>query len=280
MPRHANSFAFAFTILFALLIAACAPTAAPTAAPLANAGNTELIVFAAASLTGAFGEIGKQFEASHPGVKVVFNFAGSQQLSAQLTQGAQADVFASANAAEMQNVMNAGAASERAQDFASNRLVVILPADNPGKITSLRDLAKPGIKLVIGDKSVPVGSYALAMFDKMSADPAYGKDFGPTALKNVVSQENNVQAIVTKIALGEADAGIVYVTDVTPDIRAQVATLAVLDSFNQIARYPIVVLKQAPQPELAKQFVQFVLAPDGGQAILRQWNFLPAPIRP
>lgn len=284
-----NRFNFVSVTLLAflaLMVAACAPTAAPTALPptptpapqpstAPAAGSKELVVFAASSLTDAFKEIGQAFQTANPGVTVTFNFAGSQVLSQQMIQGARADVFASANSTEMDKVRQAGLADNSGEIFVSNRLVVILPKDNPGKVNALKDLANPGLKLVIADKTVPVGGYALAMFDKMSADPTYGADFGPSVLKNVVSQENNVKAVVTKVALGEADAGIVYVTDATPDVMDKLTTLEVPDKYNQVGKYPIVVLKGASQPDLAKAFVVFVLAQDGGQAILQKWHFIP-----
>lgn len=151
-----------------------------------------------------------------------------------------------------------------------------MPSDNPGQVTTLKDLAKPGLKFVMAEQGVPVGKYTLQMLEKMSADSAYGADFQNNVLKNVVSQEQNVKAVVAKIALGEADAGVAYVSDVTPEVASKIKTIAVPDSFNQIASYPIVVLKDAPQSELAKEFVTYVLAPDGGQAVLAKWNFIPA----
>lgn len=268
--------------LFAL--GACAPVVTtppaafapqPGADPAQSLGTTELTVFAAASLTDSFNEIAEEFEAAHPGVNVVFNFAGSQALGTQLQEGAKADVLASANDTVMKNVQDAGLADDSAQVFVTNRLVVIVPADNPGGVHELVDLAKPNLKFVIAQKTVPVGGYTVSMLEKMSADPAYGGDFEAAALENVVSEENNVKAVVAKVALGEADAGVVYVSDVTPDIASQVKTIAVPDEFNQIGRYPIVVLKNAAQKQLANDFVAYVLAADGGQKILQKWNLIP-----
>lgn len=232
------------------------------------------MVFAAASLTESFGEMGRQFEMAHPGVDVVLNFAGSQQLRAQLEQGAQADVFASANSKEM----NAAIASSMIisgtqRTFARNRLVVIYPKDNPGKIESLADLARPGLKLVVVDRAVPAGQYTLDIFDKMSRDPAYGPDYAGTVQANVVSREKDVKAVVAKVRLGEADAGVVYSTDVTPDAMQDVTPLAIPDQFNQIATYPIAPLAQAPQPDLARQFVDLVLS-DAGQELLAGFGFI------
>jgi molybdate transport system substrate-binding protein len=283
MLNRLNIAGLGLIVLSALLAAACVPIAAPSTSPAATSapaattapGTTELVVFAAASLTDAFQEIAQEFEASHPGVRIVYNFAGSQALSTQLIEGARADVFASANMTEMTKVQDAKLAGKAPEIFANNRLVVIVPADNPGKLSAPLDLAKPGIKLVIAEPSVPVGGYTVSMLEKMSADPDYGADFGAAALKNVVSQENNVKAIVAKVSLGEADAGVVYVSDVTPDVSARVQALSVPDEFNQIARYPIVVLTNAPNSALAQEFVNFVLSKDGGQKILDEWNFVP-----
>jgi molybdate transport system substrate-binding protein len=285
-------------LVLMILLAACAapaapptavpqssapPTAAPTTAPVAatavpptakEPAPQELTVFAAASLTESFSELAKQFEATHPGVKVVTNFAGSQQLRAQLEQGAQADVFASANTKEMNAaIQDSLVVSGTQKTFARNRLVAIFPKDNPGQIATLADLAKPGLKLVVADKAVPVGQYTLDMLTKMSKDPTYGADFADKVQKNVVSQENDVKAVVSKVRLGEADAGVVYSTDVTPAAAQDVTPLAIPDEFNQLATYPIAALAKAPQPDLAQQFVDLVLS-DAGQEVLKGYGFI------
>jgi iron complex transport system substrate-binding protein len=248
------------------------PTVAPTAVP--PPAPQELMVFAAASLTESFGELVKQFEAAHPGVKVAINFAGSQQLRAQLEQGAQADVFASANAKEMNAAIQSSLiVSGTQKTFARNRLVTIFPKDNPGQIATLADLAKPGLKLVVADKAVPVGQYTLDMLAKMSKDPAYGADFADKVQKNVVSRENDVKAVLAKVRLGEADAGVVYSTDVTPAAAQDVTALAIPDQFNQLATYPIAALAKAPQLDLAQQFVDLVLS-EAGQEVLKGYGFI------
>ena len=221
-----------------------------------------LTVFAASSLTDAFSEMGTAFTADHPGVKVVFNFAGSQQLRAQLEQGAVADVFASANAKEMNAAIQAGLVINGAQrDFVRNRLIVIVPHNNPGDIHSLKDLAKPGLKIVLAAPGVPVGGYAVAALDKMNAE--FGAAFSSTVMSNVVSYEDNVKQVVAKIQLGESDAGIVYTSDVTPAAAPKLITLEVPDKFNVTATYPIAVLKAAPQSDLAAAFVADVLSTQG-----------------
>ncbi len=265
-----------------LWAAACTNAAPPRQRPTprrqrirrqAPASDQKLTVFAAASLTDAFNEIGEQFKRQHTGVTLEFNFAGSQQLRTQLEQGAVADVFASANTKEMNNAIQAElVVSGTQQTFVRNRLAVIIPKDNPGGIKELKDLAKPGLKIVLADASVPVGGYALTSLDQMNA--AFGATFSQTVLSNVVSYEDNVKQVVAKIQLGEGDAGIVYTSDVTPPAAAKLIKLAIPDQYNVLAAYPIAVLKSAPQADLAAKFVDYVLSADG-QAILKKWGFTP-----
>jgi len=216
----------------------------------------ETTIFAAASLSGAFKEMGKKYR---------FNFAGSQQLAAQLEQGAPADVFASADEQWMSYAREHGLIAGEPRVFARNRLVVITPKSNPGRVDRIADLARPGVKVLIGVENVPIGRYARQVLTKHSSD------FARRVLGNVVSQEENVKAIVTKIALGEADAGFVYVSDATPAVRR----MPIPDEVNVIAAYPIAVVKNAPHAEAAQAFVNFLLSREG-QAILVKHGFLPA----
>ena len=260
------------TLAFALV---ALPGCRATPAAMQPSAAT-LTVFAAASLTGAFTEIGRQFEAAHPGVKVTFNFAGSQQLAQQLGQGAPGDVFASANKKQMDVAVTAGrVASGSAQAFAKNRLLVIFPKDNPANLATLQDLAKPGLKLVLAAKEVPVGQYALDFLDKAVLDAAFGSIFKDDVLKNVVSYEQDVKAVLTKVVLGEADAGIVYTTDVVGDSAGKVGRLDIPDALNTIASYPIARVSDSANADQAQAFVDTVLSP-AGQAVLAQYGFLPA----
>lgn len=239
-----------------------------------QSSSATLQVFAAASLTESFTDIGRQFQAAHPGVTVRFNFAGSQQLREQLSQGAPDDVFASADTTQMDSAVAASLIRrDSVRLFAENRLVVIVPAANPAQIHDLHDLVKPGIRIDIADPSVPVGRYTVRMLEQMSRNPAYGPEYRSRFQADVVSREDNVKAVVSKIRLNEADAGVVYVTDVTPAARAELHTVTIPDSFNQIARYPIGVAPAAARAEIAEQFVQFVLSPDG-QKVLADHGFL------
>jgi len=268
-----------FILLFGLMVAltmlfsACAPAATPTAAPTATSAPQTLTVFAAASLTGAFGDIGKAFEAAHPGVTVKFSFAGSQVLVTQIEQGAPADVFASADHKNMDALVTANLVASGYKDFATNLLTVILPPKNPANVQTLQDLAKPGLKLVLEDPSVPAGNYTRQILTNMSKDPTYGTDFSTKVLANVVSNETDVKQVVAKVDQGEGDAGIVYVTDAlaAPDLKS----ISIPSNYNVIAHYPITALEKAPNPDLAATFVAYVLSADG-QAVMKKWGFSPA----
>lgn len=249
------------------------PTATPVPPTATPAPPKDVTVFAAASLTDAFKEIGTAFEQETPGAKVVFNFGATNQLRTQLEQGARADVFASANQAEMTRAVESKVVVGQPQVFAKNRLVAIVPKDNPGKVMTLNDLGRKGLKVVTTDKAVPIGQYTLDMLDKMAKDTAYGEAYKTAVLANVVSYENNVRQVVAKVRLGEADAGVVYATDVTPDVAAAITTIAVPDSFNTLATYPLATVANAPQAELGGKFVAFVTGVSG-QAILKKYGFI------
>ena len=242
--------------------------------PLYGQSSSEtLTVFAAASLTDAFEQIAQSFEAAHPGVDVVFNFGGSSTLATQLVEGAPADIFASANNTQMTVARDGERIGGPARTFARNRLVLIVPADNPANIQSLRDLANPGVQLVLAAPGVPVRDYTDSMLTRMATDPGYGETYSSAVLANLVSEEDNVRQVAAKVALGEADAGIVYISDVTPDIRDQVLTLPIPDSFNTLATYPIALTNDAANPDLAQAFVDAVLSADG-QSVLEDWGFI------
>lgn len=250
-------------ILILLPLSACAPR------------ETTLTVMAAASLSDAFTEIGAQFEADHPGARVVFNFAGSQQLAQQIAQGAAADVFASANQKQLDAAVQTGRIQPGAvQVFASNRLVMIYATGNPAGVRALEDLARDGVKLVLAAGEVPAGQYTLEFLEKAEAAGSFGAGYQAAVLANVVSYEDNIRAVLTKVALGEADAGIVYASDITGAEAGQVEQIDIPDALNVIAVYPAAPLADSAQPELAAQFVTLLLAPEG-QEVLAKYGFLP-----
>ena len=244
--------------------------------PTTPSAAATLNVFAAASLQESFTEIGNKFETANPGVKVALNFAGSQQLVQQIDQGAPADVFASASKAQMSAAVQSGRiVSGAGQVFVRNRLVVIVPKNNPANVQTLQDLAKPGLKLVLAAKEVPVGQYTRDFLTRTLTDTTFGAGYQDAVLKNVVSYEDNVRAVLSKVVLGEADAGIVYTTDVTKDAAPKVTRIDIPDALNTVAAYPIAVLQDSKQPDLAASFVTYVLS-DEGQQILASYGFIPA----
>ncbi|MEZ4767575.1 MAG: molybdate ABC transporter substrate-binding protein [Caldilineales bacterium] len=254
-----------------LMLAACSKPGAPANGAAAD----RLMVFAAASLTDPFRDLAAQFEAANPGVDVVFNFAGSQQLAQQLAQGAAVDLFASANDRQMGAAIDAGrviAGTQRA--FAGNDLVIITPADNPARLKTLQDLATPGVKLVLAASNVPVGDYTLAFLEKAAASSQVAADYDQAVLANVMSYEENVKAVLSKVLLGEADAGIVYTSDVPPDLQDEVQRIEIPDAINVLATYPIALVTDAPNPVLARRFLDFVLSSEG-QAVLARHGLIP-----
>ena len=230
---------------------ASASAAASTSASAALSG--QITVLAAASLTGSFGTIGKQFEAAHPGTKVVFSFAASSALAAQITAGAPADVFASASAKSMDTVVAAKAA-DAPTVFAKNVMEIAVPPANPAKITTLADLAKPGVKVALCAETVPCGSTARKVFTnaKITVKP--------------VTNEVDVKATLSKVTLGEVDAGVVYVTDVLA-AGAKVKGITIPGDVNASTSYPVATLTASKNPGLAKAFVDYVLSVDGSTAL-------------
>jgi molybdate transport system substrate-binding protein len=211
------------------------------------------------------------FEKQNPNAKVRFNFAGSQDLRVQIEQGAQADVFASADWKHMNLLATKDMVVEPVV-FARNRPVVVVPKDNPAKVHTFADLPK-ATHLVVGAAEVPIGAYTEAIF--AAAEKLYGKAFHQHVLAHVRSRELNVRQVLTKVALGEGDAGIVYKTDALtmPD---KVQVIEIPSAINVVAEYPIAALKAAPHAELARDFVKLVLSKEG-EKVLTAAGFDTAP---
>lgn len=251
----------AFVAALAMVLAACGVS-----------GNAEgpseagLTVSGAASLTDAFGEIGAAFEGENPGVTLTFNFGPSDGLATQINEGAPVDVFASASPTWMDAVQDEGPGVSGRADFAKNRLAIIVPSDNPAGIEGIDDLAEDDIALVIAAEGVPAGDYAREIFANAGIADA--------AMANVVSNAEDVRTVVTAVASGDADAGIVYVTDVTSDVADPVRSIEIPDEINVIATYPIAVVSGSEEADLAQRFVDYVLGP--GQEVLAEHGFLPA----
>jgi len=249
----------------ALVLVGCSSssTTAPSAGSSAAAGNLSgtLVVFAATSLTEAFDKIGAQFHQAHPGVTVKFNYNGSSSLATSITQGAPADVFASASPKNMATVTDAGDATGTPQTFTSNTGEIMVESGNPMHIKTVKDLANPKVKVVVCAPTVPCGAVATAIF----------KNAGVTV--KPVSEEQNVGGVVTKVTLGEADAGIVYVTDVKAN-ETKATGVPIPADQNDVTEYPIVQVKGAPNSSAAKAFISYVLGP-AGQQVLASFGFMP-----
>jgi molybdate transport system substrate-binding protein len=278
----------ALTLLLVFLLTACASMPAPEATPtvplpatsLSATGSGGLTVFAASSLKESFTEAGTQFREDNPMLTdLQFSFQGSQMLVAQLQQGAPADVFASADKANMDKAVQAGVIDGDPRELVHNVLTVVLPNNNPANIQTLHDLARPGVKLSLADPSVPVGQYSEQVFDKLAADPDYGSDFKQKTLANVVTREDNVRQVLTRVQLDQVDAGIVYTTDALAANSASsgtvqpVKTIEIPTQYNVIAVYYIAPVKGTSHPNAARAWITYLLSQDG-QAILAKYGFV------
>ncbi|MFB9376512.1 molybdate ABC transporter substrate-binding protein [Kineococcus gynurae] len=241
-----------------LLLAGCADASAPPASP-SEAKEHELTVFAAASLSTTFTELGRQFEAAHPGTTVTFSFAGSSDLAAQILQGAPADVFAAADQKNMAKVGDAGLTAGEPVAFATNVLEIATAPGNPEGITSLADLARPGLDVVVCAEQVPCGAATTKV------EEAAGIDLTP------VSEENSVTDVLARVTSGEADAGLVYVTDVTAAGSA-VTGVPFPESARAVNTYPVATLKDSAEADLGREFVRYVTSPEG-RGVLRAAGF-------
>jgi molybdate transport system substrate-binding protein len=243
----------------ALLLAACGGDD-NTSSGGSSASPAEIKVFAAASLTAAFTKIGEDFTAANNGTKVTLNFAGSQALATQIQQAAPADVFASADTTNMDKVKDL---VNTPQIFASNLLQIVVEKGNPKGVKGLEDLANPDLKVVLAAPDVPVGRYSQQALAKA------GVTVKP------VSQEQDVKAVVSKVSLGEADAGIVYTTDVTAG-GDKVEGVDIPEDQNVVATYPIATVTASKAQDQAQAFMDYVLS-DQGQQLLKSYGFLPPP---
>ena len=255
-PRHLSASA---AVLGALLVAGCSSSGgtADSASPAGSSGSTSLsgsiTVFAAASLTGAFTTLGEQFQAAHPGTKVTFNFGGSSTLATQITQGAPADVFASASPTNMATVVSGGAA-DSPTNFVSNSGEIAVAKGNPGGISSLADLGRSGVTVAVCQAQVPCGQLATTIFGKA------GVTVKP------VTEEADVRSTLAKVTSGAVDAGIVYVTDVEAAGDA-VEGIEIPADQNASTEYPIATLKDSKNPTLAAAFTAYVLSADGEKVL-------------
>ena len=249
-------------------------TPAPALASATRAANVELTIYGAASLKGVLDKARTTYEAANPGTTLTISTDASSALETKIEQGAPADVFLSADTANLKKLVDKGLADGPAVNFATNKLTVVVPTSNPASIQTPADLAKTGLKIITAGDAVPITKYANQLVANLAKEPGYPADFAAGYAANIVSREDNVSAVVGKIQLGEGDAGIVYVTDAKAS--AKVATVAVPDSANVIATYDGVVVTASPNAASAHAFLTWFAGPDG-QAILASFGFLPPP---
>jgi molybdate transport system substrate-binding protein len=251
-----------------------APTAAPTTAAPSTAAPASLTIYGASSLNAVLASVKTAYEAANPGTTLTISTDSSTALETKIEQGAPVDVFLSADTANPQKLVNKGLAAGGLTKFAGNLLTVIVPAGNPAGIQTPADLAKSGVKVIAAGDTVPITKYANQLVANLAKQPGYPADFVAKYTANIVSKQDNVAAVVSQIALGEGDAGIVYATDAKTS--TQVMTVPVPAAANVPATYAGVVVKASANVDAAQAFLAWLAGPDG-QAILASFGFLPAP---
>ena len=249
-----------------------AATAPPSGASATASATTELTIYAAASLKSALDKAKTVYETTRPGTTLVVSIDASSALGVKIEEGAPADVFLSADTTNPQQLVSNGLTAGDPLDFARNQLCVIVPSENPGKIQTPADLAKAGIKVIAAGDAVPITKYATQLVGNLAKQPGYPADFAAAYDANVASKEENVGGIVAKVATGQGDAGIVYMTDANG--KADLKTIDVPPDANVLATYAGVVVKATQDPAAAEAFLTWIAGPDG-QAILRGFGFLP-----
>jgi molybdate transport system substrate-binding protein len=267
-------------LVVAGVMAACSPgavapfgtvvvgTDVPAGAPV------ELTVYGAASLRDALARLGAAYERSHPGVRLTISTDSSAALATQVSEGAPADVFLSADTSSPQKLVDGGFAASDPITFATNRLAIVVADGNPASIATPADLARPGLMIIGAGDEVPITRYAGQLVSNLARLPGYPADFEHAYAANVVSKEDNVRGIVARIELGEGDAGIVYATDVAAS--SKLASVAIPDAANVAATYAGVVVGASAHQDAARAFLDWVAGP-AGQAVLAGFGFLPPP---
>ena len=250
-------------LALALVTAACSSSSSSTSA---GTSNTQLTVFAASSLTKAFTQIGQDYHTANPDVTVTFSFGSSTDLASQIQSEGTADVFASASGTAMDTVAGNPGVTDQT-NFATNHLVIITPPDDPASIGSIQDLTKPDVKLVLAAEGVPVGDYAREALDNAG--------ISKEALANVVSNEEDDASVVAKITSGDADAAIVYTSDIAA-AGDSVRSVEIPNAVNVVATYPIAAVTGSAYPDQATSFVDYVAGAEG-QAVLKRYGFGPPP---
>jgi len=233
----------------------------------------ELIVYTAASLTGVSKDLGSAFESRYPGTKVTFNLAGTQTIKNQIQMGAYADVFMSASTRYTNELMGGGyLVNDTVRKFSSNYIVIIVPSGNPGDIQSYTDLTRPGVKIAMGTEEVPVGINTRIVLDKLSASPDTPDGWKDAVFQNVVTYENAEPAVVTKVSLGEVDAGFVYESSFSATKTGSLELITIPEEYNALQIYTLGILTDSTNKKTGETFIEFILS-DDGQKILKNYGF-------
>jgi molybdate transport system substrate-binding protein len=257
--------------LLLTVVAGAAGCSTAAASPSPSAAPAELAVYAAASLTGPLESVKASYESDHPGIRLTLALDSSAALRTQIEQGAPADLFLSADVTNPQKLVDAGLATGPVTKFAGNHLIVVVPKANPATIETPADLARPGVRIVAAGEKVPITVYTTQLIERLGAQPGYPADFASAYESNIVSREDNVKAIATKVELGEADAGIVYVTDaLTSD---KLTTIDVPPAAAVTATYGGAVVSASTHEAEAAALLAWLAGPDG-QAILADFGFV------
>lgn len=243
--------------------------------PADTPSGKTLIVYTAASLTGVSKELGKEFSALYPGYNVVFNLAGTQALKTQVENGAYADVFISASNSYTKTLKEEGYfINSTVKPLTANYVIVILPVSNPGNITSLADLAVPGKKIAMAAANVPIGTASYAALANL-ANSTYGSAWNKSVFNNVVTYETTEPGVVTKVSLGEVDAGLVYESSYAGAPAGTLTAISIPREDNYLQTYTIGILEKSENGNLSQEFEDFMLSDTGGQKILKDYGFRP-----
>lgn len=233
----------------------------------------EIIVYTAASLTGVSKDLGSAFESMYPGTKITFNLAGTQTLKNQIEMGAYADVFMSASTRYTNEMMDDGyLVNDTVKKFTSNYIVIIVPSGNPGNIQSHTDLTRPGLKIAMGTEEVPVGINTRIVIDKLSASPDTPDGWKDAVYQNVVTYETTEPGVVTKVSLGEVDAGFVYESSFSAAKTGSLELIPIPEEYNALQIYTLGILTDSTNKKTGETFIEFILS-DDGQKILKEYGF-------
>jgi molybdate transport system substrate-binding protein len=268
-----NTCLLVFTLLAATLFIAGCTGVQGEEKPVDTGIQGEIIVYTAASLTGVSKDLGSAFESMYPGTKITFNLAGTQTIKNQIQMGAYADVFMSASTRYTNELMGGGyLVNDTVKKFTSNYIVIIVPSGNPGNIQSHTDLTRPGLKIAMGTEEVPVGINTRIVIDKLSASPNIPTGWKDAVYQNVVTYETTEPGVVTKVSLGEVDAGFVYESSFSAAKTGSLELIPIPEEYNALQIYTLGILTDSTNKKTGETFIEFILS-DDGQKILKEYGF-------